>query len=248
VKMDEIEISVIAPCFNEEDNIEPLSRRLGDALSPLGVAFELICVDDASTDSTKQRIQQAQDKYDYVVGAFHDVNQGIVGGWRTGYEKSRGKYVVTIDADLQYRPEDIVTMYERINRGDADMVQGWRKVQVKRGLVRWIFTAGFSFLLNLVFWMRLKDNKSGFILYRRDVLGDLLDYRSSFAYFQHFITIAANSKGYRIQQVPVTFDQRHSGESFIQNPFKFSFQAALDIPKAIWEYRITRPHRKVEKQ
>jgi len=238
--MADIEISVIAPCYNEEGNIEVLCRRVKEALSPLNVPFELICVDDASTDATKNKIEKARKSFDFVKGVYHEINQGIVGGWKSGFKTSRGRFVVTIDSDLQYRPEDIVTMYNKAIEDDFDLVQGWREVQVQRSFARKFFTAGLSFLLNLIFRMKLKDNKSGFILYKREAFADILNYKSRFTYFQHFITIAAISKGYKIAQIPVTFDKRHSGQSFIASPIKFSYEAALDIPKAIYEYRIKR--------
>lgn len=244
--MEQPEISVIAPCYNEEGNIDLLCKRIHQALLPLGKPFELVLVDDASVDLTKEKILEAEKGYDFVVGAFHQVNRGIVQGWRTGYETSKGRYLVTIDADLQYRPEDIASLYERITKGDSDMVQGWRRVQKQRSALRKTLTSGLSGLLNLVFKMNLKDNKSGFILYKRDVLGDVLNDDSMFYYFQHFVTIAAHAKGYRIVQLPVTFDQRYSGESFITKPFRFSLKAALDIPKAIWEYRIRKPGKRLE--
>lgn len=244
--MDNIEISVVAPCYNEEGNIELLCKRVKEALSPLGVGFELICVDDASTDSTKSKIDIAEKKNDFVIGAYHKTNQGIVEGWRTGLNTSHGKYVATIDADLQYRPEDIVEMYYKAEQSKADLVQGWRQVQVERSLLRRFFTWSLSALLNLIFWMNLKDNKSGYILYRRDAFIDILGYKSNFRYFQHFITIAAIAKGYKIVQIPVTFDKRHSGESFIASPLKFSYEAAIDIPKAIYEYRLTNQKKKLE--
>jgi glycosyltransferase involved in cell wall biosynthesis len=241
---DSIEISVVAPCFNEQDNIELLCDRVGKALSPLGVGFELICVDDASTDRTHEVIENAAKKFDFLVPAHHEVNQGIVGGWRTGLAESKGRYVATIDADLQYRPEDIVEMYRRIQKGDADLVQGWRESQPERGLLRKAMTGGLSVALNLIFGMKLKDNKSGFVLYTREAMEAVLTYRSNFTYFQHFITIAAHSKGYRIVQIPITFDPRNAGESFITHPFRFSVRVLLDMPKAIWEYRLSGKNRR----
>ena len=240
--MSDPEISVIAPCFNEEGNIAYLVRRVAESLEPLGVGYELICIDDCSTDDTLAKIRQAEAEHEFVRGAHHEKNGGIVKGWRTGYELSRGRMVVTIDADLQYRPEDMISMYEAIQADpEADLVQGWRQKQVERSAVRRFMTAGLSWLLNVTFGMKLRDNKSGYIMYKREVLGDLLTYAHHFRYFQHFVSIAANALKYRIIQVPVVFDRRHSGESFITNPWAFSFESALDIPRALWLFRIHKP-------
>lgn len=236
-----MELSIIAPCFNEQGNIDLLCRRVRDALEPLGASFELICIDDGSSDETKKAIETAQETYPFVVGAFHEKNQGIVGGWNTGCEVSRGAYLVTIDADLQYRPEDIPLLLETMKSGDVDMVQGWRNVQVKRGWLRRFLTGALSVMLNLLFGMRLHDNKSGFILYRREVLGDLLVHRFEFNHFQHFIAIAAHAAGYRIAEVPVTFDERNWGTSFIQNPLRFSLKVAPEFFKAVVAFRLRKP-------
>lgn len=236
--MNDIEISVITPCYNEEGNILPLCRRINEALAPLGLGFEMICVDDGSKDHTADMIREAQKEYPFLTGVYKDTNQGIVAGWYAGYEKSRGRYVVTIDADLQYRPENIVDLYRRMQQGGADMVQGRRQSQVDQGLVRWVLSLGLSSLLNLTFGMRLKDNKSGFILYRREVLGDLLRYHSTFNLFQHFITIAAHSRGFTIVQEPVPFDRRKWGKSFIQNPLRFSWRVMGEFGRAIYEFRL----------
>ena len=242
----DIEISVIVPCYNEEGNILPLCRRIQEVLSPLHLGFELICVDDGSTDRTAEAIRRAQDQFAFLRGAYHERNGGIAKGWHTGFEKSRGRYVVTMDADLQYRPEDIVTLYERIKQGDIDLVQGWRKGQPDRGPLRKVLSSGLSLLLNVAFGTRLKDNKSGFILYRREVFGDLVQYRRKFKLFQHFVTVAAHARGYRIVQEPVRFDRRTWGESFIHSPFRFSAEVMFEFGKAMYEFRLKGPPSKRE--
>jgi phenylacetate-CoA ligase len=83
-------------------------------------------------------------------------------------------------------------------------------------------------------------------LYKREVLADVLEDRAHYKYFQHFITIAATARRYKIVQVPVTFDERFSGESFIESPLMFSIEAAMDIPRALWEYRINRRKKAVK--
>ena len=244
--MEDIQLSIIAPCFNEEGNIELLCERVGQALAPGDLGFELILVDDASTDQTAAAIRAAQERFDFVAGAFHEKNQGIVGGWKTGQAHSRGRFLVTIDADLQYRPEDITLLYDQALQTGADMVQGWRQTQVKRGLMRRALTSGLSVALNLAFGMWLKDNKSGFVLYKRDVMGDVLGQAKKFDHFQHFITIAAHARGYTIKQVPVTFDERNWGESFIQNPIRFSVKVLPEFWIAFVEFRLKRSQKRLE--
>jgi phenylacetate-CoA ligase len=236
--MASIELSIVVPCYNEEGNIRLLVERLQQALKELDIPVEIILVDDCSRDRTRLVIEQLVREYpDVVVGQYHPVNQGIVGGWKTGLAAAQGKYVLTTDADLQYRPEDIPSLYNEMVGGNYDLVQGWRREHREMNRTRRILRRGFSLLLNWLFSMRLDDIKSGFVLYRRECFADILHYRMNYVCFQHFITIAAHYKGYRIRQIPVVFDKRHAGDSFIQTPILFSLKALVDLPLALWEYR-----------
>ena len=121
------------------------------------------------------------------------------------------------------------------------MVQGWRKFHespVKDMLFRHILSISLSKFLNFVFSMSLRDIKSGFIVYKREVFKDVLGFSRSYRYFQHFITIAAHSLGYRIRQVPIKFYKRHAGKSFIKSPIIFSLKVCLEIPKAYINFRL----------
>jgi glycosyltransferase involved in cell wall biosynthesis len=161
-----------------------------------------------------------------------------VAGWRSGLEASKGAWVLTTDADLQYAPEDIPILYQEMAAGDWDLVQGWRKDREEPNPLRDALSVGLSKLLQWVFSMDLQDVKSGFVVYRREVFRDILDFRMNYFSFQSLITVAAHFKGYRIRQVPITFFRRHAGESFIRRPLWFSIKAATDLPKAFYEYRI----------
>jgi len=229
--------SVIVPCFNEEDNIALLVDRTNQAFSKHDINGEIVLVDDGSTDRTRQKIQEAIEANNNVKGVFHEINRGIVEGWRSGLEASEGAYVVTIDADLQYQPEDVPRLYKEVENSDWDLVQGWRRFSKENHVIRHILSVGLSIMLNLLFGMWLKDIKSGFILYKREVFRDIMNYKRDYLVFQHFITIAAHAKGYRITQIPVTFERRHAGESFITRPLSFSIKVLRDIPKALAEYR-----------
>lgn len=235
-----LELSVIVPCFNEEENLPLLTQRMVDALAGDQIDAEIILVDDASRDQTKKIIKEQEKKYKNVVGVYHEVNKGIVGGWRSGLEAAKGKFVVTIDADLQYLPEDVPRLYAEAKTDRWDLVQGWRQFSRDNHFIRFFLSVALSGFLNLLFGMWLKDIKSGFILYRKEVFIDIMDYKRDYQMFQHFVTIAANAKGYRINQIPVAFERRNAGESFITQPFWFSVRVLKEIPAALAEYRFGR--------
>ena len=230
-------LSVLAPCYNESGNVEVLVERLDEVLGRgMSLDYEVVVVDDASSDDTYEIAKRIEERNPKIVVVKHEVNKGISEGWATAVDAARGKYVLTIDADLQYRPEDIPAMWSEMERSGADAVQGWRVSSPGGSAMRRLASRSFSYMLYLLFDVKLKDVKSGFILYKREVLEDIIKDRVHFRYFQHFPTIAAAAGGYRIAEVPVVFDRRHAGESFIGNVFVFGLKAMADIPKALRLY------------
>ena len=208
-------LSVIAPCLNEQDNVGVLAERVGSTLSTLRVSAELILVDDGSTDETWLRICEQSARDPRIGGVRHGSNQGIEAAWRSGLSRATGEFVCLIDADLQNAPEDIARLYQALVGSDsADLVQAVRRpAEGVRRLA--YFSRALNVLLNVSFGMRMRDNKSGFILCRREVLADLLTHRYRYRYFQSFIGVAAGARGYRVAEVDTVFHQRHAGRSFL---------------------------------
>ncbi|MGB2986216.1 MAG: glycosyltransferase family 2 protein [Phycisphaerae bacterium] len=227
-------LSVIAPCFNEQDNVDVLVDRTLAVFDEMDVAAELLLVDDGSTDDTWERVLRCSRRDNRVHGVKHASNQGIEGAWRSGLEVASGELVCLIDADLQNRPEDIPRLYKTYLRELPDIVQAVR--HPVRGVRRCRnFSRGLNFLLNLTFRMRLRDSKSGFLLCRRDVLANLLRHRFHYRYFQSFIGVAAGSQGYTIAEVDTDFDQRHAGKSFLS---RFPIAVSLRICWELLKFRV----------
>ena len=217
-------LSVIAPCYNEEGNVAELTRRTLAMFDEIGAKLaegngasarfgELVLVDDGSADRTWARIEDAMQGDGRVRGVRHEKNRGIEGGWHSGLEVARGELVCLIDSDLQNRPEDVARLYESYLREQPDMVQAVRN---PRGVhTRRLFSRGLNHLLNITFGMKLRDNKSGFILCKRDVLAELLRHRFQYRYFQSFIGAAAGVRRLSIAEVETEFEPRHAGQSFL---------------------------------
>jgi glycosyltransferase involved in cell wall biosynthesis len=241
----DLALSVVVPCYNEEGNLRELVGRAVRAMADSGVEdYEILLVDDGSTDGTARVMGELAGEFSPVVPVHHAENRGIVAGWRSGFARSRGRVVLTTDADLQYAPEDIPLLYRECVDGPWDLVQGWRKKYREKSQLRKLLSNGFSVILKLLFFLPIHDVKSGFIAYRREVLEDILDYRFRYFSFQSLPTVAAHFKGYRMKQVPITFHQRFAGESSIERPIIFSIRSALDLPKALVEYRFLKQRRK----
>lgn len=235
-------ISVIVPCFNEEENLIPLVKRIEKVLQYNKIKGEIILVNDGSTDDTQKIIENLKKKYSDVKAVSHKKNRGIVASWKTGLELSKGDYILIIDADLQYQPDNIPRLYKKITEHNLInkkcIVQGYRKITNKRKTIRYFLSKLLCFILNILFSMNLKDNKSGFLICKRSIFKDILNYKYRYNYFQHFIMVAANKKDYKIIQIPVKFEERCAGKAFISPlPIKFVLKTIVDFPKAYIEFK-----------
>ncbi|EBU7498298.1 glycosyltransferase, partial [Salmonella enterica subsp. enterica serovar Typhi] len=124
----EIELSIVIPLHNEEDNVAPLVERVCDALKDFGKPWELIIVDDGSTDATlaNARKEFARDRLDLRIVEFQR-NFGQAAGLQAGIDTARGRLIATLDGDLQNDPYDIPKMLAMLEEKQLDMVCGWRK-------------------------------------------------------------------------------------------------------------------------
>ena len=237
----EIELSVIVPCYNEENNVQELTDRIRIVFLDKGISGEIILVDDKSTDNTKKKIIELAGKYpDGVQGVFHDKNYGMETGWISGLARVRGNLVCIIDADLQYLPEDIYRLYREYHYTGVDYVQGYRSTIGREKGNRYYFSVGLNVLLNFTFGMKARDNKSGFILTSKQIFNNILFHRFDYSYFQSFISVSAHSKGYSMSEVEVIFDKRRTGDSFLNNfPLSTILKTFNDIAKAFFEFRFS---------
>ena len=226
-----VALSVIAPCFNEEANVDLLVKRTLAAFETIAVAAELVLVDDGSRDRTWERITACEQAADCVRGIRHRVNRGMEAAWRTGLNAAEGELVCLIDSDLQNRPEDIAILYAAYQRGAGHVIQAVRHPAAGLSRIRH-FSRGLNLLLNWLFRMQARDNKSGFILCRREVLIDVLRHRFRYNYFQCLLGAAIHARGYRLAEVDTVFEPRHSGRSFLSNfPLSVSLRTAAELFK-----------------
>ena len=152
---------------------------------------------------------------------------------------SRGDYVCFIDGDLQNPPEEVVTLYVRLLESAADLAQGTRSSIGRLRDSRLLLSRLLNFLLNLVFGMRAKDSKSGFVLGPKSVIDDVITHRGKYRHFQTFISVAAHSKGYSILEVETLFESRYAGESFLAGrSLGTSLDALADFVPATLEFRL----------
>jgi phenylacetate-CoA ligase len=233
------ELSVVVPCFNEAGNLPELVERLEKVFVRKGIDGEIVLVDDGSRDATATVIRRLGEAHPAVRGVFHEVNRGIAAAWASGVAASRGEYVCFMDADLQNLPEDVYRLHREISRTHADLVQGYRSSVGRLRDSRYILSKGLNGILNLLFGMSLRDNKSGFVIGLRETIADVLRHRYRYRYFQTFIAVSAHAKGYRIQELETLFESRLVGQSFMSRvPVGVMLRSLIDLAKGFTEFRL----------
>lgn len=236
-----IELSILLPCYNEEGNIPELVDRLLNVFSRRHIQGEIVLVNDGSTDGTCAAIDLAARSGQGSVRTFHhEHNNGMVAAWESGLKLSKGDFICVMDADLQNLPEDVWRLYRFARIGVADVVQGYRSSIGRLKDSRFTLSKGLNIILNTLFRMKLRDNKSGFFVCRRSVFEDILRRRLNYHHFQTFVMVAAHSKGYSIREVETLFQSRLVGKSFISGiPVKIILDVLTDLLKAIREFRLS---------
>ena len=240
------DLSVVAPCYNEEANVPTLVARLLRSAEAANLSIQVVLVDDGSTDKTWVAIQAMELEYaPRIKGVRHDFNSGIPGGWRSGVAAADGAYVCLIDADLQNPPEEVAKLYRRLLESTCDIVQGTRSSIGRLKDSRFTFSRGLNLLLNVLFGMRAHDNKSGFILGPTAVVQDIITVRRHYRHFQTFVGVAANAKGYSTLEVETLFESRHAGTSFLASKAtRVTVECLLDFVPALGEFRFGRRDRR----
>jgi len=202
------DLSVVIPVYNEEENLPPLWEELRGVLEPLGLAFEVVFVDDGSRDRSAEIIRGFRARDPRVRLVRLKANAGETAATDAGFKTAGGRFVVTMDADLQNDPHDIPAMLGHLEQWDA--VTGWR---VNRGEGDSILRRASSRIANRVrnalSEETIQDSGCTFRAFRRECLRGLVLYRG----FHRFIPTLLKMRGYRVLEVPVKNRPRRFGQS-----------------------------------
>jgi dolichol-phosphate mannosyltransferase len=223
-----VDLSVVIPVYNEEDNLPHLWPELRGALEPLGLGFEVLFVDDGSRDHSAELIRGFRDADARVRLVRLKANAGETAATDAGFKAARGRLVVTMDADLQNDPHDIPALLSHLDRWDA--VTGWR---VNRGDGDSVLRRASSRVANRVRnWISdesVQDSGCTFRAFRRECLRGLVLYRG----FHRFIPTLLKMRGYRVLEVPVRNRPRRFGQSKY-GVLNRVFGATLDLLVVRW--------------
>jgi dolichol-phosphate mannosyltransferase len=214
-------ISIVAPVFNEENNVEPLVSRVVAAMRPLGCPFEIILVDDGSTDASWARIVAMAEQVDEVIGCRLSRSFGHQGALLAGLHRASGQAVVSMDGDLQHPPECIPDLIEAWRSG-SQIVLTKRLDTAKTSKFKRMTSACFYKLFSIVSESEIEEGTSDFRLMGRQSLDQLL----RFHYGRPFLRGAVQVLGFAKTTVPYTLGDRHSGTS------KYTLRKMLGLARA----------------
>jgi len=217
-----VDVSVIAPVYNEEENVPLLCEALHNALSPLDRTYEVILVDDGSTDTSWEKLCEGADKYPHIEVLRLRRNFGQTAAMSAGFHASRGKVVITMDADLQNDPADIPMLLERSDAG-ADVVSGWRKDRKDAFINRRLPSMLANALISKITGVYLHDYGCTLKAYRREVVERLHLYGD----MHRFIPALASWVGATLDEVPVNHRARQFGTT--KYGISRTFRVILDL-------------------
>jgi glycosyltransferase involved in cell wall biosynthesis len=200
-------ISVVIPTLNEEENVDDLYRALKSALDPEEFDYEILFVDDGSTDRTVQLLEPYEKKDDKVRLLCFRRNFGKAAAWAAGFDHAKGDVIVTIDADLQNDPKDIPKLVSMI--GEYDVVNGWRKKRKDPFVIRRFPSIIANWLISRVTGVQLRDYGSGLKAFKAEVVKNM----NMYGELHRFIPAIASWYGVKISEVETTHHPRLRGES-----------------------------------
>lgn len=201
-------LSLIIPLLNEADNLQPLFDRLVVSLEQIDRSYEILFVDDGSTDASPAILEDMfqRDPAHVRVIQFRR-NFGKTAALNAGFAQARGQVIITMDADLQDDPAEIPAMLSKLNEG-YDLIAAWR-VNRQDPLDKTLPSRIFNLVVSSFTGVRLHDFNCGFKVYRRAVTDKVRLYGE----LHRFIPVLAHQQGFRITEQPVQHHPRHAGVS-----------------------------------
>ncbi len=206
---DPVEVTVILPAYNEEDSVDGIYGQVVDVLEKAGYTFEILFVDDGSTDATWPKVKALAEQDGRVRGLRHRRNFGKAAALANGFTYARGEIMVICDADMQYDPNDIVRMIEKVAEG-WDVATAYKVIRrdpLSKRIPSWFF----NFFVRTTTGVRLHDINAGLKAFTHQAAEDLIKY--GYGELHRFFIILAARKGYTVCEVPVESLYRTNGHS-----------------------------------
>jgi dolichol-phosphate mannosyltransferase len=197
-------LSMVIPAYNEEENVNHLLERVAASLAQLGKPFEVIIVDDGSTDSTPRLLAEGMQKYPWLRVLRMAKNGGQSAAFEAGFEAAKGEVIATIDADLQNDPEEIPRLLPMLD--GYDMVTGWRKDRQDTKFRKWQSRQANK-IRNWISEETVNDSASSLKLYKAHAIKGLKLFNGAHRFFPTLVKM----RGYTVREEPVKHSHRYAG-------------------------------------
>ena len=197
-------LSIVVPVYNEDENVVLLTQKIHESL--LGYYYQIIYIDDFSTDNTRKVIKNMDDNKVHLIELKKNYGQSLA--LAAGLDYAEGEYIITMDGDLQNDPSDIPQMLEYAVNDEFDLVTGIRQKR-KDSLVKKISSKIANLLARKITKLDIKDNGCALKVFTKDIAKDL----NLYGEMHRFITLLAHLEGAQIKQVPVKHHARNAGVS-----------------------------------
>lgn len=187
------DISIVVPLFNEEESLPELVDWIEKVCSEHGYVHEVIMIDDGSTDSSWQVVQELAAQYPAVKGIKFQRNYGKSAALNEGFKAASGNVVITMDADLQDSPDEIPELYRMITADGFDLVSGWKKKRYDNALTKNLPSKLYNAVNRRISGIKLHDMNCGLKAYRKSVIKSVEIYGE----MHRFIPVLAKAAGFR---------------------------------------------------
>jgi glycosyltransferase involved in cell wall biosynthesis len=203
-----LDVSVVVPVYNEVESLPHLIEAIASAIQPSGLSYQIICVDDGSSDNSADLLKQLAGSRDDLCAVLLRRNYGQTAAMSAGFDRATGRAIVTLDGDLQNDPADIPMLLEKLNEG-YDLVSGWRKNRQDNTISRLIPSKIANWLIGRVTGVTLHDYGCSLKAYKSELVADL----NLYGELHRFLPALAFIEGARIAEIPVRHHARRFGQS-----------------------------------
>lgn len=200
-------LSIVMPAYNEGEHIFDNLKEASSVISTFMDNFEIIAVNDGSSDNTKSEIERCMKEDCHIHMASYRKNRGKGNAIKIGVQRAIGDYIAFLDSDLDLPPEQIEQYMEPLLKGQADVVIGskmHKDSELEYPQIRRIMSLGYYWMLRMLFRLKVKDTQTGLKIFRADALKAVIPLIKTKGYaYDIEILVALNTRGYRIMEMPV---------------------------------------------
>ncbi len=207
-------ISIVAPAYNEEENVETSIRSWGNLLSSEKINGEIVITNDGSLDKTKSILSTLQEEFNNLTVINFDQNKGYGRALSTSIGSAAGDFIVTIDSDGQFSPDDIPALLKKQKEGDYDLVTGFRK-RKNDGIFRVLADRGLNLLVRLMFRVKLRDTNCALKVIKKNCFEQFIIESSGYPTPTE-ITLKVHQLGFKLTEVGIDHLERSGGKSSLK--------------------------------